>query len=122
MRHPRLWFVIALTVVATSTYARAGATSEIRAVDVSSNAETTRIRLRAAKALSFSVYKLEKPSRVVVDLSRARLAESLAAHDMLTPNTWGVSTVSVQQVEDAGNVVRVSVTLARPGSYDVKSD
>src|SRR2546430_1476938 len=99
MRHPGLWFAVALAVVATTTHARAGTTSEVRAVDVSSNAEITRIRLRAAKALSFSVYKLERPARVVVDLSRARLAESLAAHDsatMLTPNTWGVSTVAVQ--------------------------
>jgi hypothetical protein len=127
MRHPRIsvWISVAVVVMLAGRQAHAGATGEIRAVEVSETAEVTRIKLRAASSLAFTVYKLERPTRVVIDVPKARIADALASHDsstVLTPNTWAVSTIAAQQIEDTGNLVRVSVTLARPGRYDVKSE
>src|SRR5262249_47138266 len=87
------------------------------------DAEVPRIHIRSARSLAFTVYKLDRPSRVVLDLPRAQLAEALIGHEtaiVLTPNTWAVSTIAAQQVEDGGSLVRLSVTLARPGRYEVK--
>src|SRR5690606_10704864 len=78
---------------------------------------------RGAQTPTFTVYKLERPSRVVIDLPHARLADSLRGHEsaaVFTPNTWAVSTIAAQQLDDG--VVRVIVGLARPGRYDVKTD
>src|SRR3569832_1532483 len=99
--------------------------TRIQAVDVSQQAEVTRVRIHAAKPLEFTVYKLDRPSRVVLDLPRARLADALTGHDsamVLTPSTWSVSTVGASQLDDGGTGVRLSITLARPGRYEVKPD
>ena len=115
MRHPKLWFVVAFVVVLASSQARAGSIGEIRAVEVSETGEATRIKLRAASSLAFTVYKLERPTRVVIDVPKARIGEALASHDsstVLTPNTWAVSQIAAPQIDDAGNLVRVSVTLS----------
>jgi len=74
---------------------------------------------------TFTVYKLERPSRVVVDVPQARLGEALRGHEsaaLLSANTWAVSTIAAQQLEDGGSLVRLSITLARPGRYEVKPD
>src|SRR3569832_1176864 len=99
--------------------------TRIQAVDVSQQAEVTRVRIHAAKPLEFTVYKLDRPSRVVLDLPRARLADALTGHDsamVLTPSTWSVSTVGASQLDDGGTGVRLSITLARPGRDEVKPD
>ncbi|MEO8554348.1 MAG: AMIN domain-containing protein, partial [Kofleriaceae bacterium] len=99
--------------------------TRIQAVDVTQQAEVTRIRVHAAKPLEFTVYKLDRPTRVVLDLPRARLVEALTGRGsamVMTPSTWAVSTVGATELEDGGNGVRLSITLARPGRYEVKSD
>src|SRR5439155_1412980 len=50
--------------------------------------------------------------------------EPLRGHEsasVVAANTWAVSTVAAQQLDDDG-IVRVIVTLARPGRYDVKTE
>lgn len=120
---------IAFAAIATATMfssrtARADGKNEIRAVTFDDDAGTTRIHVRGAETPTFTVYKLERPSRVVVDVPRARLADSLRGHEgatVMTPSTWAVSTIAAQQIDDGGQLVRVIVTLARPGRYDVKT-
>src|SRR5207248_3295160 len=49
--------------------------------------------------------------------------EALRGHEsaaVLMPSTWAVSTIAAQQLDDGA--VRVIVTLARPGRYDVKTE
>ncbi|MDQ3364632.1 MAG: AMIN domain-containing protein, partial [Myxococcota bacterium] len=121
------WIAAAAIVTATlaSSPARADGLNEIRAVTYDEDAGTTRIHVRGAQTPTFTVYKLERPSRVVVDVPRARLAETFRGHEgatTLMPGTWAVSTIAAQQLDDGGQVVRVIVTLARAGRYDVKTD
>ncbi|MBL9014402.1 MAG: type IV pilus secretin PilQ [Myxococcales bacterium] len=81
--------------------------------------------MRGATTPTFTVYKLERPSRVVIDVPQARLADALRGHEgasVFTPSTWAVSTIAAQQLDDGGQIVRVIVTLARPGRYDVKTE
>ncbi|MDQ3301284.1 MAG: AMIN domain-containing protein, partial [Myxococcota bacterium] len=113
-----------MTATLASSTARADGKNEIRAITFDEDAGTTRIHVRGAQTPTFTVYKLERPSRVVIDVPQARLAEALRGHEsssVLTPSTWAVSTIAAQQLDDGGQVVRVIVTLARPGRYDVKT-
>ena len=100
--------------------------NEIRAVTFDDDATgMTRVHVRGASTPTFTVYKLERPSRVVVDVPQARLGDALRGHEgasVFTPSTWAVSTIAAQQLDDGGQMVRVIVTLARPGRYDVKTD
>ncbi len=133
---PQIWFVafVAAALAATAPPVRADAPgksltrddkNEVRGVTFDEDGGATRVHVRGAQTPTFTVYKLEKPTRVVIDVPQARLAEAVRGHDssmVLSPNTWAVSTIAAQQLEDGGDVVRVIVTLARPGRYDVKTD
>ncbi|MGE3543444.1 MAG: type IV pilus secretin PilQ [Kofleriaceae bacterium] len=126
MTHSKL-LTAAIVVVAAAAArpARADDKTEIRAVTYDDDGAMTRVRIRGDRTPTFTVYKLERPSRVVIDVPRARLAESLRGHEgaaTFSPNTWAVSTIGAQQLEDGGSVVRVIVALARPGRYDVKTE
>ena len=123
---PKNWIAAFVVVAALgSPPARADGKNEIRAVTFDEDAGTTRVHVRGAQTPTFTVYKLERPSRVVIDVPQARLAEALRGHEgatVFTPSTWAVSTIAAQQLDDGGQIVRVIVTLARPGRYDVKTD
>ncbi len=120
----RNW-IAAFAVVAamsSSPLVHADARNEVRAVSFDEDGGITRVHVRGAQTPTFTVYKLERPSRVVVDLPQSRLAESLRGQEsatVLTPSTWAVSTIAAQQLDDGA--ARVIVTLARPGSYDIKT-
>lgn len=118
------WIATVVAVGALAAPVYADNKNEIRAVTFSEDAGATRIHVRGEQTPTFTVYKLERPSRVVIDVPQARLGEALRGHEgtaVLTPSTWAVSTIAAQQVDDGG-LVRVMVTLARPGRYDVKTE
>src|SRR5579863_5501060 len=121
---PRIQVVaLVLATIGASPPARADGKNEVRAVTFDEDSGVTRVHVRGAQTPTFTVYKLDRPARVVVDLPQARLGDALRGHDsaaVLTPSTWAVSTIAAQQLDD--NAVRVIVTLARPGRYDVKTE
>ncbi|MBL0215461.1 MAG: type IV pilus secretin PilQ [Myxococcales bacterium] len=129
LTRPKNWtatLVVATAALMAARPALADGKNEIRAVTFDDDATgTTRVHVRGEQTPTFTVYKLERPSRVVIDVPQARLAESLRGHEgasVFTPSTWAVSTIAAQQLDDGGQMVRVIVTLARPGRYDVKTD
>ena len=125
MSQPRFWIAAVVVAAAvTPSPVRADRKNEIRAVTFDEDAGTTRVHVQGAQTPTFTVYKLERPSRVVIDVPQARLGEALRGHEgaaVLPANTWAVSTIAAQELDDGGLVVRVIVTLARPGRYDVKT-
>src|SRR5262245_23948703 len=83
--------------------------TRIRSFDVTQSAEITRIQVRGSRPLAFTAYKLERPARVVLDLPGAQLAEALIGHEtasVMTPNTWAVSTIAAQQIDDGSRLAR----------------
>jgi type IV pilus assembly protein PilQ len=125
MSQPRSWIVAIVVAVVVAPSLAHAEKNEIRAVTFDEDSGTTRVHVRGAQTPTFTVYKLERPSRVVIDVPQARLAEALRGHEgaaVLAANTWAVSTVAAQQLDDGGLVTRVIVTLARPGRYDVKTE
>src|SRR5258706_2676636 len=120
---PRTWIAAFAVVAAIAPRAHADGKNEIRAVTFDEDSGTTRVHVRGAQTPTFTVYKLEKPSRVVIDMPQSRLADVLRGHEsaaVFMPSTWAVSTIAAQQLDDGA--VRVIVTMARPGRYDVKTE
>src|SRR5512138_2971488 len=106
MSQPRSWIAaIVVAAAMTPSPVRADNKNEIRAVTFEDDGGTTRVHVRGAQTPTFTVYKLERPSRVVIDVPQARLAEPLHGHDSastLAANTWAVSTIAAQQLDDGG--------------------
>src|SRR5215831_18103592 len=124
MSQCRIWIAAVVAFAVAPSSARGDGKNEIRAVSFDDDAGTTRVHVRGAQTPTFTVYKLERPSRVVVDVPQALLGDALRGHEsaaLLSANTWAVSTIAAQQLDDGGLVVRVIITLARPGRYDVKT-
>lgn len=123
------WVIHALsaaTVCLVAPAVQAEARTQIRGISHHEQDGVTTIRIRGSEALVFTAYKLERPARVVIDVAQAALSDALRGPGegaaMLTAPTWAVSGLSAQQIEDGNNSVRLTVTLARPGRYDVKTD
>jgi hypothetical protein len=97
----------------------------VTGIEHRSSGGLTTIMIRGSKAAKFSVYRLERPTRIVIDIAGADLATAVTgAHETsasIATNTWSVGAVSASELQDGGKVVRVVVTLARPGRYDVKA-
>jgi len=59
----------------------AGGKQEIRAVSFDDKAGATRVVIRSSETPTFTAYKLERPTRVVLDIPTAKLAENLIGHE-----------------------------------------
>ena len=78
MSQPRSWIAAVVVAAAiTPSPVRADSKNEIRAVTFDEDAGTTRVHVQGAQTPTFTVYKLERPSRVVIDVPQARLGEAL---------------------------------------------
>ncbi|HUS64422.1 MAG TPA: AMIN domain-containing protein, partial [Kofleriaceae bacterium] len=102
-----------------------GGRNRIDGVTSSARAEETIIRMRGSRTPTFTMYKLDRPARLVVDVSSAELADSLRGEDAATfsVNTWAVQQVTAHETgEGSRRGVRLVVSLARPSTYDVKVD
>src|SRR6185503_2026602 len=68
---------------------------------------------------SFTAYRLERPSRVVVDLADGRLATADGPIDV---DTWAVGQIATAQYSgDASRTARVMIGFKRAASYDVRA-
>ena len=123
---PRTWIAAVAVIAAAHVTTRVcrrqerGARGDVRRGRQARRASTS----AAQQTPTFTVYKLERPSRVVIDMPQARLAEALRGHESaatFTRRTPGRSRRSPRSSSTTARV-RVIVTLARPGRYDVKTD
>jgi type IV pilus assembly protein PilQ len=101
------------------------ARNSVSAVDAGeADTGATTVAIRGSRTPTFTVYKLKRPSRVVVDIANAELAKSLRGEDgtaSFDVNSWGVSQVSAHSLDGSQSVVRVVVRMARSGTYKVKA-
>ncbi len=116
--------VCATAIFAWPAAARAGKNT-IRSVESKDVNGTTKILVRGSSTPTFTVYKLERPARVVVNIASSKMAGSLAADDGKATwriNSWAVGDVAMHPLAGAGaSVTRVVVNLARPATYKVNA-
>ena len=71
---------------------------------------------------SFTVYRLERPSRLVVDLANGRLAPQLLADGPVDVDSWAVGQIaSAQYADENTRTARVMIGFKRPANYDVRA-
>ncbi len=138
MRHGRilvplvsiLWLA---TAVGSAQAERKGAQNRIQSVTSSAAKEgggATEVRIRGTRTPTFSVYHLEHPPRVIIDISGATLHQKLASRGesraAWAVNSWSVGQVTAYAIgqgedDDRQSMVRVVVGMARPSSYRAKA-
>jgi len=107
--------------------ANAGGASKGKIVQLKSTASaaTTTLRIQGSTTPTFTVYKLENPSRVVVDVVGTTLSSSLLGNEskvVRSVNSWAVGQVSAHAISKSrGDIVRVVVGLSRPSRYSVRA-
>jgi type IV pilus assembly protein PilQ len=102
-----------------------GAKGEILDLKSSTSKATTTLRIQGSSTPTFTVYKLENPSRVVVDVVGTTLNSKLIRNESKVVwdiNSWAVGQVSAHTISKSrGNVVRVVVGLSRDSRYSVRA-
>jgi type IV pilus assembly protein PilQ len=111
----------ALVLFALAGPARAQrAPNRVQKLEAREDGSRTIITIHGTATPTFTVYKLEKPERVVVDVANAELG--LSIDGPVAVNTWAVGQLSAQALgEEDAAVTRVVVTFARPSTYQVKA-
>jgi type IV pilus assembly protein PilQ len=109
----------AASVAAWSTAALAE-TVKVRNIRVSETSGDTAVVIGASARPTFTTWKLEQPSRVVVELSGARLGD---VDVPLDAGTYAVGLVSASVTEDdsAGPRTRIVLTLRQASDYRVET-
>src|SRR5690348_407036 len=88
-------------------------------IKVSEAEGDTAITIAASAKPTFTTYKLERPARVVIDISGARLGDLEVPFDA---GTYAVGAVSASTSEDeGGSRTRVVMTLRQPADYKIES-
>ena len=108
------------------------AANRIEGIQHAASGAVTTIRVRGSRTPTFTVYTLERPARVVVDLAPAEMSSALrgagdggaAGEDGATfgVNSWSVQRVSAHESgEGSRSGVRVVISLARDEYPDTSS-
>src|SRR5512136_170735 len=104
--------------LAVASDARAADANTISAVDVAERDGAVELVIKGSRAPSYTVFKLQEPPRLVVDLSGADVS---AVPSPVEVGKGGVIGVSTAQYKDAKSQVgRVIVALDGPRKYEVQ--
>ncbi len=101
-------------------------TNRVADLSAKESGAATTLTITGTQTPTFTVYKLEGPSRLVIDVSGAELDSKLLKTGEVKAswnvNTWAVSQVVASARRDRKNqIVRVVVSLARSSSYRVRA-
>jgi type IV pilus assembly protein PilQ len=115
-----LALVLGAASVAAGSTAALAETVKVRNIRVSETAGDTAVVIGASARPTFTTWKLEQPSRVVVELSGARLGDLDVPMDA---GTYAVGLVSASVTEDdsAGPRTRIVLTLRQAADYRVET-
>jgi type IV pilus assembly protein PilQ len=104
--------------LAVASPARAADANAIRAVDVAEKDGSVELVIQGSRPPSYTVFKLQEPPRLVVDLSGADVS---AVASPVEVGKGGVLAISTAQYKDAKSQVgRVIVALDGPRRYEVQ--
>jgi type IV pilus assembly protein PilQ len=118
--HSRWAAVVAATVLLTSSGdASARGLNVVSDVAVREQGNNTVVKLRCATKPMFSVFKLERPRRLTIDLANARLSRIGSLIDV---DSWAVSQIATTQFRtSAATIARVMINFRRRAHYTVRS-
>ena len=95
-------------------------TAQVRAIRVSEAGGDTAVVISASARPTFTTWKLEQPTRVVVDLSGVRLGNVEVPMDAGT-YAVGLISASVSEEEGGGHRTRIVLTLRQASDYRVEA-
>src|SRR5262245_48455536 len=106
------------TAVIAPSRAAADKAGRVSAIRVSESGGDTAITIAASTKPTFTTWKLERPARVIIDISGARLGDLEVPFDA---GTYAVGSVSASTSDDEGGArTRVVLTLRQPADYKVE--
>ncbi|HZZ85688.1 MAG TPA: type IV pilus secretin PilQ [Anaeromyxobacteraceae bacterium] len=104
-------------VLAAGSARAAGAPNAIRAIDVADRAGAVEIDIRGTRAPSYTVFKLQDPPRLVLDLAGADVSQLASP---IAVGKDGVLAITTAQYKDEkSSVGRVVVALEQGARYEV---
>lgn len=111
-------------VAATMLFAGVARADSLVVTKVTAHVEgaQTIVTVNGSGTPSFTVYRLEHPSRLVVDLANGRLAPSLLSNGPVDVDSWAVGQIAAAQyADDNTHTARVMIGFKRPANYDVRA-
>ncbi len=120
----RPWFKTALLAMMCCAPAVSAAPddgiNDVRGVDVTQGDTATVVRISGDDRPTFSVYRLQRPLRLFVDISNSRLEDRL---DTISVGNGVVADVSaVEYADELTEVTRVIIGFEQDAPYDVVAD
>ena len=126
-RITKLCLPIAALLVATVAVVRPAdaGKNRIDAVRFDDAGQSTTIRIRGTSVPTFTVYKLERPNRVVIDISGAELGPKVKAQqdnaETISVSTWAVNAVAATRPPSHRHQVRSIFMTVSPRSKEAFS-
>src|SRR5690242_9533561 len=113
------WRWIGLAFLLASPGVAMAETNVVGKVTARADGAKTIVTVHGTATPSFTAYRLERPSRVVVDLADGKLASQDGPIDV---DTWAVSQIgTAQYADEASRTARVMIGFKRASSYDVRA-
>src|SRR5437870_67485 len=107
--------IASLALVVPSNAGPAGKTARLSGIKVSESEGDTAVTLAASTRPTFTTWKLERPARVVIDISGVRLGDLDVPFDA---GTYAVGSVAASSSDDESGVrTRVVLTLRQAADY-----
>ncbi|MFH1626126.1 MAG: AMIN domain-containing protein, partial [Pseudomonadota bacterium] len=90
---------------------------EIERLEISEEMERTKVAIHGSSPITYTVYKLAEPPRIVVDILQADLGKLMGT---IAVNNGTINTIKSTQVDsEAGTVGRIAIGLDKIVDYDV---
>ena len=112
------WLLVGVLVCVPATPSIAKAPAKISSLRFEEQGDTTIIRLRCSTKPLFSVFKLERPPRLTIDVANSRVSNVSNLTDV---DTWAVSQVATSQFQTQRSTIsRIMISFRRPAQYNVQ--
>jgi type IV pilus assembly protein PilQ len=117
-RRPAVALVAAVVAMALPAAAWARPLCTVSGLTVTEKGDSTVLKVIASARPVYSVFKLEHPPRLTIDISNARFEGVDSLKDV---QSWAVSQVATAQFRaDGAGIARIMISFRRPSSYTAR--
>lgn len=112
--------LVLATLLSAPSSSSARTLNAVTKIAVSEQGNNTVVRLLCDRKPMFSVFKLERPPRLTIDLANTQLARVASLVDV---DSWAVSQIGTTQFRtSAATIARVMINFRRRAHYTVRND